>query len=148
MKTLITLIFLACSSVSQSQIKNVYGEYQLTGMAYKEDTLRLKFPLIISLTDYGRTPIISVGRIGGTYYGIRLELLKSNVGLKEEVILGKAFFAKDIEGEWKEIYAGVYNKKEIILSNPSPLPEVPEWATGSEGGPDFTCWYKEAFFIY
>jgi hypothetical protein len=99
MKTLITLIFLACSSVSQSQIKNVYGEYQLTGMAYKEDTLRLKFPLIISLTDYGRTPIISVGRIGGTYYGIRLELLKSNVGLKEEVILGKAFFAKDIEGE-------------------------------------------------
>jgi len=86
----------------------MYIEVKITSLHYKDEKLELANPIVVVLTRLDTTPIIRLGVVGGKEVGMRLELLKSNIGLERIYVLGKAFFSMTSNG-WKLSNAIFYN---------------------------------------
>jgi hypothetical protein len=148
MKTIFIFILGFFSLKAVSQNKNIYFEHHITYLQYKNDTINLEFPKVITLKEFGCTPITHLGYFGKNQYGVKLEILKSNVGLKEEFILAKCFYIK--EGDiWKEIFKSASLQREVIFREPREVSNDKDWSRGSEGGNnEFNFTYMQLLFSY
>ena len=148
MKTIIIGVLCFCFSRAVCQIKNVFCEYHIISIVDKKDTIKLQFPQIINLKQLGTTEIIPILTNSQNIYGIKLELLKSKVGLEDDLILGKCFYIKEGDA-WKEIYKSAALQQDIIKANPSNLKTEHNWMRGSEGyGDFFNFTYMQLIYSY
>lgn len=152
MKILTIFVLSICSFSAVCQIKNVYCEYHITNFQYKNDTIRFSFPAVFTLKELGCTPIEYLGPFGKNEYGVKLELLKSNVGLNDELILGKCFYIKEGDS-WKEIYKSANLQTDIFKGNPCEHLNDRGWVRGSEANnsgekDSFSFSYMQIIYAY
>ena len=148
MKTIITAALCFCSLEAICQIKKVYGECHIISLIYKKDTIRFEFPQIITIKQFGSTPIIPLWTYSKNNYGVKFELIKTNVGLENDIILAKCFYIKDGDS-WKEIYKSANLQQGIFIVNPCDFTKDADWTKGGEGGgEDFYFYYMQIIYAY
>ena len=152
MKATIAFILCICSLEAVCKNKNVYLEYHIISLQYKKDTIKFNYPQVITLKELGCTPIINLGISTDNEYGVRLELLKSNIGLQDDIILAKCFFIKNGDS-WKEIYKSASLQQNTIKVQPSDLSNKRDWNRGGETGQygeanGFEFSYMEILYTY
>ena len=90
-------------------------EIHINEFAFKDDTLKLTTPKIISLTQLGRSNIISIGKIKSNEFAIQFETLISMLGQSERLVVGKIFYKRN-GNEWEKVSEPQYYQQPYNVS--------------------------------
>jgi hypothetical protein len=148
MKALIILL-LSCGFLKANcQNKKVFLEYHIVSIIDKGHEVKFKFPHVITMTDYGSTPIESLWALGEKEYGIKLQLIKSNVGLDDDVIVAYCLYIRE-ENAWRELFKHASLKKGITKKEPNDFKTQRGWAMCNDADENnVNLAYMERIFLY
>jgi hypothetical protein len=110
---LMASIFLS-SYISFSQTDSVYAKVEITSVSMIEHRKWIDTSIVILLNKFEHTGIINLGKIDEIQIGLQFELFKSDLGEKDKIILGIAFFTKE-EEKWKMYQNPIYNPLEYKI---------------------------------
>jgi hypothetical protein len=85
-----------------AQTRSILTEIHINEFAYKEDTLKLSTPKLISINKFGCSDIISLGRIKTKEFAIQIESFISQLGKSERLVIGKLFYVKKLSA-WEKL---------------------------------------------
>lgn len=131
---------------SFSQSDNIYAKVQVTSISMNEHREWIDTSIVIILQKFGCSDIVSMGKIDDLQIGLQFELFKSNLGEKNSIQLGIAFFTKD-GGKWKMYHDPIYRSTEYkIIGDESGISEK-DIAHAGTGVQDLQADYQTQVYI-
>jgi len=134
-KLLMVIFFLLTAVYSFSQPDSIYAKVQITSISMTEHREWIDTSIVITLQKFGCSDIVRMGKIDEIEIGFQFELFKSNLGEKNSIQLGIAFFTKE-GGKWKMYYEPTYRSTEYkIIGDKSGVSEkdITHVGTGMQG---------------
>lgn len=140
------ILCLIFSSASFSQIDSIYARIEITSVSLQEHRTWIDTSIILTLTKYGHSDIISLGTIDGMEIGFQWELLKSRLGKTDLLVNGKVYFFR-IDGKWQMHSRPTYQSPEFKIVSTRPLTMPDDYGMGATTIQGLQVDYKEHYFI-
>lgn len=116
-------------------------------VSYKGDTVK-NVNKLISIDKFGVTSIIPIGRTKDAEFGLRIEILKSNLLNDDVFIVGRAYYIKEGK-QWKLIYNTEHSARpfKYLKSNGKKSDDDMLIAGESSGEYDFEVELWERYYL-
>jgi hypothetical protein len=145
-KFIFIICFLAAGLYSFSQMDKAYAKIEITSVFINEHRSSIDTSIKIVLEKFGHTDIISLGTIDTTEVGFQLEILKSNLGEKEIMLNGMAFFTKK-NGKWEMYSNPVYFSSNCKTISDKSFISEEDAGHASSSIKDIQIDYKQWYYI-
>jgi len=145
-KVLFVASLLFCQT-SFCQHDSIYAKIEVTSVSWEEYRTWIDTSIIIIIEQFGRTQIISLGKIDSLEIGFQIELSKSRLGDSDIIVSGKAYYFRK-GGKWRMHYQPTYQSVQFKIVSEKPLTIPPDDYGGSVTTiHGLQVEYRERYFI-